>query len=175
MHFWEEIKANLHLDPQDPRTWECRPLLVRSVDDGTISFHGNTDVQVAPHADGTADLVADGDRDGWHPSLLNAKVEYVPASTGWLGKDLHRTGLRCHGADAEGYLFTWHINGAAELEAFEMLDTARAEARNSEREVVLGGMRDQIKLLPGWVAPIDLDSILDAGDVSSGNAGVPPS
>jgi prevent-host-death family protein len=32
------------------------------------------------------------------------------------------------------------------------------------RKVVFGGMKDQVKLLPGWNDPIDLDSFL-AGDV----------
>jgi prevent-host-death family protein len=32
------------------------------------------------------------------------------------------------------------------------------------RKVVFGGMKDQVKLLPGWDDPIDLDSFL-AGDV----------
>ena len=35
--------------------------------------------------------------------------------------------------------------------------------RAKRRKVRLGGMRDRIRLLPGWDEPIDLNRILDGG------------
>ena len=39
-----------------------------------------------------------------------------------------------------------------------------APAPPEQRKVILGGMKDRIKLLPGWDDPIDLDRFL-AGDI----------
>ncbi len=130
MEAWEKLKKELHLDPLEPRTWDCRPLVVVSLTDSVVAFQGNTPVQVTPHSDGTADLVADGDRDGWHPSLVNAKVQFVRATGVLYGRlplvrmdgPLHPAGLRCRGRDAEGFEFTWHINGAADEVARQLLD-----------------------------------------------------
>ena len=50
-------------------------------------------------------------RDGWHPSLVSAKVRiYGPGES--YGNT--RNGLWCRGADKEGNVFTWYINGAAD-------------------------------------------------------------
>jgi prevent-host-death family protein len=37
-------------------------------------------------------------------------------------------------------------------------------APTERRQVILGGMKDRVKLLPGWDAPIDLDRFLE-GDL----------
>ena len=39
-----------------------------------------------------------------------------------------------------------------------------SSAPTERRKVVLGGMKDRIKLLPGWDAPIDLDEFLSVDE-----------
>ena len=124
MSFWDSIKQDcdeiaeaFHRDKLAERTWECDPLLI--VDDvGVIAFSGNVSVDVTPHADGTADLIAQVDVEGWRPSLKNAKVAaYTPPASRYR---LHcRDGIMCRGSDEEGTAFEWFINGAAEAKIVE--------------------------------------------------------
>jgi hypothetical protein len=104
------IKARqlAHLNPLQEFIWECNPLLVIN-DQDEIAFYGTTNVAVTPHAGPTAALVAEADRDGWRPALVNAQVE-----AGDYGVDEVRQGYICSGHDSEGLLFTWYIDGAAE-------------------------------------------------------------
>lgn len=105
------LKRALHLDPLEERTWECEPLVVVNAS-GEIVFEGKTKVNVTPHSDGTADMFAEGDRGGWHPSLLNAKHSVHSSSNLFL--DGSRDGVDCIGLDRDRQGFIWYINGAAD-------------------------------------------------------------
>jgi hypothetical protein len=119
MSLWDlidEIKDLLHADPLRERTWICEPLLVIDEDD-QVAYLGNTTVQVKPLSDTVADLRADGNRDGWHPSLIRASVEIVRLKGThmvYARPGAFRGGLCCKGCDIDGNAFTWYINGAAE-------------------------------------------------------------
>ena len=121
MRLWEFLKSEIEQFKElvdhsatVERVWDCEPLLV--IDDkGEVVFAGSTDVDVHPHRDGTADLLAHAKINGWQPSLVAAKLS-VQASTGTVlgGGMSHRGGLICTGHDPEGNGFTWYINGSAE-------------------------------------------------------------
>ena len=126
MSFWNTIhdeiqafKEALHPDPLQERTWLCRPLLVMD-DEGEVAFLGNTMVKVEPLSGVRANLIADGQRDGWRPSLNNAAVELIlpKGTTVIAGRPGNfRGGIHCKGNDVEGNEFDWYINGAAEAYA----------------------------------------------------------
>ena len=125
MKAWDAIKKEhaaahqkVHRDPLVERTWDCDPLLVIDASDGSVAYTGRTNVDVKPNADGTAELVAEGELDGWHPSLVKAKVSTFAYGLG--GTRGSRNGLTCSGNDSEGFAFHWYINGAADYHA-EML------------------------------------------------------
>lgn len=144
MKLWEIIQNEFGLfknvvvsDPYQERTWSCEPLLVIDEDD-EVAFLGNTEVQVKPRGTHTADLVAAGDKDGWHPSLIAASVEVVTlkGTTAIAGRPGEfRGGLCCKGIDAEGIAFTWYINGAAEDYAFWNLNGFDASSLPEEQPV----------------------------------------
>jgi hypothetical protein len=131
MKFWElldkeeeGIKEKMHQGPLEERVWDCDPLLVIDDTDDSIAFEGRTNVTVDPHPDGTADLVAEKNRDGWHPTLVNARVG---SSGGGSVLGGTRNGIWCRGADREGNIFTWYIDGAADAygEQHMTLDDAK--------------------------------------------------
>ena len=131
MKFWElldkeedVLKEKLHEGPLAERTWDCDPLLVVDDSDDSIAFEGRTNVTVDPHSETTADLLAEQNRDGWQPSLVNARVRLF-GHMGLYGAT--RNGLWCRGADKEGNIFTWYINGAADgyLEQHMTLDDSK--------------------------------------------------
>lgn len=106
----QALKEFLHLDPMEPRTWECDPLLVID-SDGETAFVGKARVQATPHEDLTADLQCEVARDGWYLSLRTARIRsYNGSRTLYHGTS---DGVVCHGQDAEGNAFVWYIDGAA--------------------------------------------------------------
>ncbi|MHB8637176.1 MAG: hypothetical protein ACYC96_11970 [Fimbriimonadaceae bacterium] len=118
MKFWELLesedqaaRAKMNQGHMEERVWDCDPLLVIDDSDDSIAFDGRTNVTVDPHPDGTADLLAEQNRDGWSPSLRNATVRASGGGGFFSGT---RDGLWCRGADTEGNRFTWYINGAAD-------------------------------------------------------------
>ena len=111
----EEFKEVIHRSPTADRTWDCEPLLVIN-DEHEVAFVGHANVDVHPYGDGTADLIAHENRDGWQPSLVRAKVRAEVFRTSTLGGVTlpSRGGLICMGADKDGNEFIWYINGSAE-------------------------------------------------------------
>jgi hypothetical protein len=105
------LRAKLHFDPLAVHTWDCNPLLVIDSSDGSIAFCGRATVTVKPHTDLTADLNADHGRDGWLPSLVNARI--TPTQSGGIYSG-HSNGFTCTGKDRDGFRFVWYVNGAAD-------------------------------------------------------------
>jgi hypothetical protein len=107
----DALKEHLHIDSLEPRTWECETLLVIDDEDQT-AFEGKATVEVTPHEDKTADLRCDSDRDGWYPSLRNARIRSFTVGSGYFGGT--SDGIVCAGSDDDGNAFVWYINGAAD-------------------------------------------------------------
>lgn len=123
------VKRKLHLDPLEERTWLCEPLVVVNAS-GEIVYEGKTNVDVTPHADGTADMIAETDREGWQPQLMNAKYSVHSSSNMFL--DGSRDGVDCLGLDQERQGYIWYINGAADDYFADIVKSAKLKSPENE-------------------------------------------
>jgi hypothetical protein len=91
--------------------WHCRPLLVID-QDGLIAFAGDADVEFTREVGDAVRGHAKSEvasPEGWFPEM-DVLSEIVPPNDFRLGR---RDGKIVFGRDAEGFEFTWYIDGQA--------------------------------------------------------------
>jgi hypothetical protein len=130
-HDWELIRMSVKPDETADRIWVCEPLLVIDDSDGSIAFKGVTNVDVHPNPDGTADLLAHESKDGWQPSLEQARIWTSSGGVPGLYSGV-RPGLGCEGKDKQGNSFHWFVNSLADSYFAEHRPTWREDPVRSE-------------------------------------------